>query len=164
MKSGAIHAKGEGEPMSRSLLRVYVMLLCGLIAGCAKAPPPVIEIDGRVTINGKPLPNAEVSFVPLIDFGGEYIATGVTDDDGRYSLTCAGRSGACACENLVMVREGPLPEGLRGYSGEAQAKQARYAAGLKNRPIPPQYGNLAQSTLKLVVKPDRKTYDIELTR
>jgi hypothetical protein len=146
-----------------------VLLPAGLLAvfcawGCGKKPPPIVEVEGRVTVAGKPLPRAEVRFYPMIGFGGEYIAAGETDEQGRFKLTCMGRPGACACENRVTVTEAPLPEELRGATGEAQARQGRYLAGLKNRPIPPQYANLAQSPLKVQVSADRKEYNLDLAR
>jgi hypothetical protein len=133
-------------------------------AGCQKQPPPIVEVEGVVTLAGKPLAKAEVRFYPKIEFGGEYIASGETDAEGRFKLTCMGRPGACACENLVTVTEAPLPEDMRGPSGEAQTRASRFRQSLKNRPIPDRYANLAQSPLKVTVSADRKEYNLELTR
>src|SRR5262249_7030915 len=93
-------------------------LPAGLLAVCCacgrgKKPPQIVAVEGRVTVAGKPLPKAEVRFYPVTSFGGEYIAVGETDDEGRYKLTCVGKPGACACENRVTVTEGPLPDNLR---------------------------------------------------
>jgi hypothetical protein len=150
--------------MIRRVFATAALISTGLVSGCAKTPPPVIEVEGRVTVNGQPLPKAEVRFFPMIDFGAEFIAVGETDDDGRYKLSCRGQPGACAGENRVTITEAPLPAELRGYSAEAQTRQAKYRGGMKNRPIPPQYANLAQSPLKIAVTADRKTYDLDLTR
>jgi hypothetical protein len=148
--------------MTRALLLTAGVLAVVLAPGCGRKPPPIVEVEGRVTLYGKPLPKAEVRFYPVTSFGGEYIAVGETDDEGRYKLTCMGKPGACACENRVTVTEGPLPAELRGFSGEAQAAASRFRAGLKNRPIPPQYANLAQSPLKVQVSADKKEYNLDL--
>ena len=146
-----------------------VFLPAGLLAvfcawGCGKKPPPIVAVEGRVTVAGKPLPKAEVRFYPVTSFGGEYIAAGETDDEGRYKLTCVGKPGACACENRVTVTEAPLPAELRGMSGQAQEAASRFRAGLKNRPIPPQYANLAQSDATIEVKQGQKEYKLDLKR
>jgi hypothetical protein len=137
--------------------------LVALSAGCAKPPPPpIVEVQGVLRLDGKPLNNAEVRFVPLIDYGPEYVAAGVTDEAGRFRLTCKGQAGACAGENRVVVAEAEVPARLLGE--DAQAALARYLQTLRRRPIPPRYGNLAESPLTASVTADRKEYRFELTR
>ena len=63
--------------------------------GCGKEPPPaIVPAQGTVLLDGAPLPNAQVRFIPNIGYGAEYIATGVTDDQGRFTLQCNGQPGA----------------------------------------------------------------------
>ena len=60
-----------------------------LLAGCGKpAPPPIVEVEGLIRLDGSPLKGVEVRFVPTTDYGPEYTATGLTDDTGRFRLTC----------------------------------------------------------------------------
>jgi len=136
------------------------------IAGCGKPkPPPIVEVKGVVTLNKTPLPSVRVRFFPTFPgFGGEVIAEGVSDKDGYYTLTCSGSPGACVGTHRVIVEEGPLPPGTSGESGEAQMRMTRYLQSLTNRPIPPHYGNLAQSPLTVEVKAGETVYDLELTR
>ncbi|MFO0877155.1 MAG: hypothetical protein U0840_07245 [Gemmataceae bacterium] len=145
--------------------RVLVILVIAMACvGCGPKPPPIVPVEGRVMLNGKPLARAEVRFFPMIKFGGEYIAVGETDENGYYKLECMAQPGACACENRVTVTEGSVPEDCRGMSAESQARLVRYQASLKNRPIPGKYANLAQSPLKFLVSPDQKNYPIDLER
>jgi hypothetical protein len=124
-----------------------------------------VEVRGTVRLNGKPLPHAEVSFIPLLeDLGGEFIATGITDEEGRYTLATPGQVGACVCENKVTVVEGPLPAETRSQSREAQMQASRYLSQLKNRPIPTRYASVSQTPLSITVSPEQQTYDIELQR
>lgn len=140
-------------------------LLCAFAAGCSKGPPPIVAAEGVVLLNGQPLPHAEVQFVPMAKgIGGEYIATAVTDDQGRFKLMCNGQPGACACENKVTVSEGPIPEKFRGQSSEAQIGASKFMAALKNRPIPEKFGNLAQSPLSVTVDPGQSQYELKITR
>ena len=135
-------------------------------SGCGKPkPPPIVEVKGRITINDAPLSSARIRFMPTFPgFGAEVIAEGVSDADGRYSLTCSGGSGACIGTHRVVVEEGPLPPGTSGESGEAQMKMTKYLQGLANRPIPSQYGSIAQTPLTVDVKADETNYDLKLTR
>lgn len=67
---------------------VIALALVGL-AGCGGKPYKVARVSGRVTLDGKPLAKAVVTFVPQAT--RENIAPGptaaaFTDDDGRYAL------------------------------------------------------------------------------
>ena len=149
----------------RGLYLGVLFVAAAALTGCSKKPPDIVEVEGVVTINNKPVPMAEVQLIPKIQgFGAEYIATGITDKDGRFKLTCKGQRGACACENWVVIAEGPLPDDARGMSGESQMKASRYLAGLSNRPIPPQYGTAGQTPLVITVTSDRKEYNFDLAR
>jgi hypothetical protein len=118
-----------------------------------------------VTLNNQPLPNAQVQFVPMAQgLSAEYIATGTTDVNGRFTLTCKGRSGACACENRVTVTEASPPDRARGQSAEAQAEMSRYYNGLKNRPIPSGYETVAKTPLIIAVAAGNGEYTLELKR
>ena len=142
-----------------------VLAVALALAGCTKAPPAIVPVEGVVTINGQPLPNATVTFVPMIQgYGAEYIATGTTDDKGRYKVECRVGPGACACENRVTVADASPPEKARGQSGEAQAELTQYTATLKNRPIPPDYITAAKTPLVLTVAAGQTEYKLELKR
>ena len=146
-----------------SWVAVAGVALAALFAGCGKAPPPpIVEAGGVIRLDGKPLNKAEVRFIPLIQYGPEYVAVGVTDEAGRFQLTCKGQPGACACENRVVVVEAELPGRLKGE--DAQAELAKYLNSLGGRPIPDQYGNLVSSPLTAKVKADQKDYSFDLTR
>ncbi len=125
----------------------------------------VTDGTSNTLLDGEPLPRAEVTFLPMVPgFGAEIMSTAVTDDNGRFRLTCGDKPGACACEHKVTVAEGPLPDELRGMSPAAQAGAARELAGRKNRPIPDRYGNFAQTPLTVTVTQGQKDYQIKLMR
>ena len=135
--------------------------------GCGKSPPPIVEVEGTVLLNGQPLPNAQVEFVPeLKDFGAEMNSTATTDDKGHFKLTCNlnQQTGACVGSHRVLISEPPTPGDLRGQDAATQAKLAQFQARLKNRPIPPQYSSVSKTPLRFEVKPDQKTYQIDLQR
>ena len=134
-----------------------------LLAGCGKAPPPpIVAAEGVIRLDGKPLNKVEVRFIPQIAFGPEYVAVGVTDEAGRFQLTCKGQPGACACENRVIVMEAELPARLKGE--DAQSELAKYFQTLGGRPLPDKYASLVDSPLTASVKAGQKDYNFDLTR
>ena len=148
--------------MTRIASAVLFAAVCLFAAGCGESAPDVVPASGTVTLNGKPLPKVQVKFIPQADVGAEFIATGVTDDQGRYTLTCNGEPGACEGENKVIIAEQEPPEEL--LSETKQKELAAYRRTLKNRPVPKAYGNLADTPLKKDVKAGQPTYDFDLKR
>jgi hypothetical protein len=78
-----------------------------LSAGCGSSD--VAPVSGRVTLDGEPVANARVTFQPLGSAEnpnpgqGSY---GITDAEGRYSLTMVGskRSGAVVGKHRVSIQ------------------------------------------------------------
>jgi hypothetical protein len=68
-----------------------------LAAGCGSSK--VAPVEGRVTLDGKPLPNASVAFQPVGDGKNAYPghgSMGKTDADGKYRLQLVGEDGTGA--------------------------------------------------------------------
>jgi hypothetical protein len=152
--------------MMRSILGA-VALYAGalLVVGCQKVPPAIVPVSGVVTVNGQPLPNALVTFTPMLeDFGAEYIATGITDEKGRFTVSCAIKEGAAVAETRVTIAEAPAPEGTRGMSEAAQNALTKHMNSQKNRPIPQNYKTLNGTPFVFPVTPDRTEYNLELKR
>jgi hypothetical protein len=142
-------------------------LIAAALSGCARVPPPVTDAEGTVLLDGKPLPQAQVEFVPeLRNFGAEMNSTAVTDDGGHFHLTCTYKEqpGAVVARHHVLVTEPATPAEFRGMDERTQTRYAQYLARLKNRPIPEVYGTLGKTPLVVEVKPGQTTYDLRLTR
>jgi hypothetical protein len=144
------------------------LLLAGIalaIAGCGKPEPPArVPVSGLVTIEGKPVPSAMVTFYPAFDgFGGELIAEGVSDAEGRYTLACGLGPGACVGKHKVTVSDAPTPEDARDQSVEAQRRMQAFLRSLTNRPIGAAFGTLATTPLEVEVTAAGGTYDLKLT-
>jgi hypothetical protein len=150
--------------------RLVVAVLVGLgglilLPGCGHRLPPVVAAKGTVLLNGKPLPKASVTFVPMLDhFGAESNSTAVTDENGEFTLTCAynNQAGAVVGKHVVLVAETSPPDELRNVQ-DSRVLDA-YRAKLGNRPIPPEYSSVSQSPIKIEVKEGQSEYKIELTR
>lgn len=151
-----------------TLFRVAALGLVLTLLGCGGGghkTPDLTEAVVVVTLNGQPLPNAEVTFTPsTAGYGPDAISTGVTDDAGRAKLTTGGKPGACVGPNKVTVIDAPPPEDTRSEDQQAQVRASQYMRSLKNRPIPPKYATLAQSDLTVEVKKGQAEYPIELKR
>ena len=74
-----------------------------LLAGCGGSKYPTAPVSGTVRMNGKPLPDAALTFQPG---GGGMASVGVTDKDGRYTLEFydSGQSGAVVATHRVLIR------------------------------------------------------------
>jgi hypothetical protein len=138
---------------------LFLLLLAPV--GCAKKVPELTVVEGVVSLGGQPLPHALVAFNPTgSDLPPDSVGTAVTDGEGKFKLTTAGKPGAVPGEHVITVVEGPPPEDTRGE--DAQEKLSKFRASLKNRPIPPKYTNVNKSDAKITVKTDQKDYKIEL--
>jgi hypothetical protein len=146
----------------------FVLLAVGLATavGCGPPkPPPLAAVEGRVTIDGKPVPLALVTFVPLFEgFGGEVIAEGISDDDGRYTVSGPLGAGACVGRHKVTVSDAPSPDDARDQSVAAQRAQEAFRRRLTNRPIGARFGSVIDTPLEVEVTEGGGPYDLELTR
>lgn len=152
--------------VSTRITQAVVVLAAALImVGCGTAPPPIVPVSGVVMLDGKPLPSVEVKFIPTVPgLDGNMIGTGVTDDDGKFTLRLPGQteSGCCACACKITINEGPMPDEVR--NGQDQMAAKTYLEGLKNRPIPKRWKRMADTDLSVVVTTDQSDYPITLNR
>jgi hypothetical protein len=80
--------------------------MCIFACGCQRN---VVPVSGRVTLNGKPLAGAVVTFQPLADRESPRPeatgSTGRTDGDGRFALRLVDpdRPGAAVGDHIVTV-------------------------------------------------------------
>jgi hypothetical protein len=147
--------------MVRAIAAVATLAVAALATGCkskSPKPPPIVEVEGVIRLDGVPLSKAAVRFVPVVNYGQEYFAVGVTDETGHYHLTCKGKDGACACESQVVVSEGPIPPEIRN----SREGLSNYLQSLKGRPLPKKYASLAESPLTADVNAGQKQYDFDL--
>lgn len=95
----------------QALQALGLVALIGML-GCGRGGaqrPPTHAVSGVVTLGGKPLADAVVTFRPL---GGQQPANGTTDAAGTYSLTTfSAGDGAMAGDYAVAIMkyEAPAP-------------------------------------------------------
>jgi hypothetical protein len=82
-------------------LRIVLLLLSAVVAGCGEGGPQIAPVSGRVTLDGRPLASADVSFQPD---EAQRASAGRTDADGRYQLMYKrGEPGALVGEHTVRI-------------------------------------------------------------
>ena len=150
----------------KMLPRLLAYSLLGILAGCGHSPPPLVEVEGTVLLNGQPLPNAYIEFVPeLAHFGAEMNSTATTDEAGKFRLTCnkGAKPGAVVAKHWVLVNEIAAPLDRRDREEAARGAPPSEVT-LANRPIPPEYGAVSTTPLRLEVTKEGKSYLLQLTR
>jgi hypothetical protein len=149
--------------MSKAKAAVLGAAFLVFVSGCGKPKPTILPAEGVVRINGQPLRKAVVQFVSKNeDYGLDWVSSGMTDDQGHYTLNCNGQPGAMAGPNLVLVRESPPPSLPMDQNGHPQT--GAYYSSLGGRPVPQQYANVTTSPLTAEVKAGQTEYDFDLTR
>lgn len=122
--------------------------LC-LVLGCAQASGPELGyVEGNVTLDGKPLDGAEVSFEP----SDARPSVAFTDDSGHYVLKFTGaRDGATVGTHVVRIVSA---RGSSGGEGDGPLVPARREL------LPAKYHE--KSTLVAEVKSGNNTFDFDL--
>jgi hypothetical protein len=83
----------------------FLMVALMLQVGCGPSGPDIARVQGTVTMDGKPLPNAIIMFVPV----GGRPSVSETDANGKYVLEFSGgRKGAIPGINRVEINTGRL--------------------------------------------------------
>jgi hypothetical protein len=102
-------------------------------AGCDRGPT-FGQVEGVVTLDGKPLPEAGVAFLPDGQQGNKGpISRAVTDSEGRYRLTRGqGQEGAVVGWHRVVVDD----HRAKAQHLPASRVPPRYES-LQDNPLPP---------------------------
>jgi hypothetical protein len=131
-----------------------LLLASAFLAGCTAdeyRELGLIDVSGTVTLDGKPLPGAKVSFVS----DDKRSAIGVTDSSGHYKLMYdSKRAGAMPGPKIVRITQADVA----GESTDANAPTS--GEGAVKEPIPARYNR--NSELKADVSPATKTFDFPL--
>src|SRR5262249_34317050 len=103
-----------------------VMLMALGAGGCGPGGPEIAYVSGRVTMDGKPLANATVVFIP--ENGRP--AGARTDADGNYALNFTeGRRGASPGKNAIRIttqREASQDKNGKTIPGSKETIPNRY--------------------------------------
>jgi hypothetical protein len=151
-------------------LAAFAGALLFLSAGCSRAPE-FVEVEGLVTLDGKPLPEVEVSFLPDPEKGNNGpSASAYTDAQGHYKLFCdqAKRDGAVVGPTRVCVIDitavrllSSLP-GVRMPGELAPPVPQSETDKRKVSRVPADYKSPARTPLRIEVQPGQQKFDIDI--
>ncbi len=68
--------------MEKQILSLSLLFLASIL-GCGDGGPELGTVKGKVTLDGKPVPNATLTFIPQFEGSPSY---GITDSNGDYTL------------------------------------------------------------------------------
>ncbi len=120
-----------------------------LFAGCSG----LVAVQGVVTLDGQPLPNAKVMFMPA---AGGRPAEGTTDAAGKFRLTTnSPHDGAAAGEYVVSVTARTIEYESKPGTEQGFVEKAIWLA-------PERYSHPSQSGLKATISPQQPQVTIEL--
>lgn len=143
---------------SRRLTLLLVAPL--LLAGCGEGGPVLVPVSGTVTLNGKPLEGAELTFVP--DPTNTQVTPGadVTGPEGNYKAMYQARSGLAVGKYKVIVSKKaatqPLPEVFKEDPSMASM------AGMTKETLPAAYGDASKTSFSVEVPPEGKIADFDI--
>ena len=154
-------------------LQVMVPLLAFGLVGCGGSSlPSPVPVSGTVTLNGKPVDAAVVTFIGA---AGARSGSGKTGTDGTFKLTTINTDdGAPPGEYVVTISKveakvsGPAVDVTKGQFGPAyEAGMGAAAKGnmasLQKNLLPEKYASAADSGLKrTVVKGEPNNFEIKL--
>lgn len=132
------------DPRLRTAVGGLILSLTA--AGCGnaqKSAVPLVPASGTVTIDGSPLAEAVVQFIPLGETRGQG-GSALTDATGTYkALTPFGEAGLPAGEYRVVISKRDIPKGADG--------RPKVAVGANAEELAPGYSDKVKSTLKATV-------------
>jgi hypothetical protein len=152
------------QPIAFSTLSLFTCCLMLFTSGCNPTSSPnysdlgLVEIGGRVLLDGQAMPNVEVRLVTAED--GIY-SYGVSDDNGRYSLMFDSRTRGIipGKKQVVIVSASAKAEG--GSMDEEEAEETEGAPKKKGESrIPKCYGRDSKYIVEVVGTSN--SFDIEL--
>jgi len=146
--------------MIRTHFRAALAAAALAVAAGGCGGPKLIEVEGTLRQQGKPLDNVRVAFVPE---GGGPRSSGVTDAQGHYRLaTDQQRPGAIVGSSRVVLTD--LYVYGTKFVGRAREELPEGGlVGVKPSRIPPDYTDAARTPLKKdVVAGQKNAIDLEV--
>lgn len=132
--------------MPKSIFGLLVGVLLSMLGCSSKSDVALAAVHGRITLNGEPLSNARIVFVPQGSRGGPAFA--VSNRQGEYEMQYThDKKGAVIGGCLVRINTATRPSEDDAIPPAPEL-------------VPPKYNT--ESTLKVEVAPDGGPYDFAL--
>ena len=146
---------------------VPFLLVLFLIVGCGTKGPAVNYVEGTIMFDGKPLDKASIFFYPQSEEGG-LPATGITDANGKYTLTSmqgggVGKGATTGEYTVAVTRSKDEPsrtERIPSVTPGTPDTEMTFYDSL----IPEKYTSKRTSPLTFKVAPGKNRFDINLDK
>ncbi|MGE3821108.1 MAG: carboxypeptidase-like regulatory domain-containing protein [Isosphaeraceae bacterium] len=123
----------------RAAAPLVAALLLALV-GCGESGPKLVPVSGVVTLNGKPLEGAEVSFVPDPTNKDSTPGNDKTGPEGNYKAMFQGRSGLAPGKYVVLIsKKADAPPGIVLPPEMQMDTFQQEMAGLRKETLPSKY-------------------------
>ena len=145
--------------MLRSILCFVSLLFVATFLGCGPAGLRVEYVEGIVSLDGNPVAEATVTFLPTKEVAPMEMATGTTDANGVYklsSVTGKAAAGAVAGEYRVTVTKSTPNDAPEGDYGDARPLVSY------THHLPAIYRDPQNSPLVMTVQKGKNKIDLEL--
>ena len=163
------------------LRKISGLLLVAVLLGMVGCGPSYKSLEGVVTLDGKAVEGATVVFAPADGSGNT--ANGLTDANGRFTLTAGNKKGALAGNYKVLITRkkalgaggnAAMKPGSREYLEQMQGKMGKDAAKgglMPGKPtseapdtdLPEKYATADKTPLTCKVPPDSTPVKFELS-
>jgi hypothetical protein len=135
--------------------------------GCNRKKGPQVELSpvaGTVTLDGKPLPDADIAFYLQSPTAPGYSGSGgKTDAQGKYELTAGAAKGAAAGSYKVTISQFRDANGGPVVIAEGMDLEQLKMQGQAKETLPPQYSDMEKTELKTTVEKGKADgYDFPL--
>lgn len=138
-------------------LRGFVLLLILAVPAC-QAKPQFAEVSGVVLLDGKPMADARVEFLPDPHEGTHGPrCSGITDRDGRFILI-----GDDECPGAVIGVHRVLVQDARTFPPPRNRHSGGRPPVMPPSRISPRYQNASVTPLRQEVKPEAQTVTVEV--
>jgi hypothetical protein len=145
---------------------VLALVVCvASLGGCKQGAKTLVKAGGTVKYKGEAVKGATVTFM----FGSE-IATGITDENGKFNLTTAGREGAPIGKAKVSVTKvansaiasgmpaNPTPKDYMAAMSKTKGQMMKDTQAAKSE-LPEKYSNPDNSGLTAETKSNAEEND-----
>jgi len=145
-------------------------LLLVAVVGCGGMK----QVEGIVTLDGKAVEGATVTFTP-VDEGGGQAADGVTDSSGKFTLSTRGKKGiAAGTYKATVLKNKPIanidpskmtpgsPEYLKMME-ERAGKGGKKGGASGGSELPLKYASAQSSPFSITIPPEKQPIELALT-
>ena len=142
-----------------NLLRVLASASLLAIVGCESQVQMNEKVEGTVKLDGTPLANVLVEFVPNLKSKEQApVSRATTDSSGHFVLMCMNeKPGAVVGKHNVLIRVG-----RGGQSGADDMDAPQDMSRGRGRVIPSEYSSANKTPVKVEVTAEQHSYDINV--